>query len=110
MADLRTWIFPKRSALATMEKFSTRESIGASEWMVEETFVGININSPIHLTLYRWTNKLLCIAKEGRVYLFANTPAMSQTEIFLNLRSRVFNHSDSGMTYLVFNPEFGQLG
>lgn len=89
-------------------KFPALEPTGASEWIVEETFLGININLPMHLTPYPGTNKLLCIAKEGRVYLFENTPAVTQTEIFLDLRSSVFNNSDSGMTYLVFHPEFGQ--
>lgn len=90
--------------------FPSVEPTGISEWTVRETFMGINISLPMHLAPYPGTNKLLCVAKEGRVFLFENTPGATVTETFLDLRSKVFNSSDSGMTWLVFHPEFGQLG
>lgn len=88
--------------------FPKAEPTGASEWTVQETFTGININLPMHLTPYPGTNKLLCVAKEGRIFLFDDDAAASQTETFLDIRSQVFTSSDSGMTWLVFHPEFGQ--
>jgi uncharacterized repeat protein (TIGR03806 family) len=88
--------------------FPKSEPTGASEWTTQETFTGININLPMHLAPYPGTNKLLCVAKEGRVFLFENDPAASVTETFLDLRSQVFTSSDSGLTWLVFHPEFGQ--
>src|SRR5436190_13425896 len=46
------------------------EPTGASEWTVQETFLGININLPMHLLPYPGTNKLLCVAKEGKIFTF----------------------------------------
>ncbi|MEO5914473.1 MAG: PQQ-dependent sugar dehydrogenase [Luteolibacter sp.] len=86
------------------------EPTGASEWTVQETFSSININLPMHLLPYPGTNKLLCVAKEGKIFLFDNTPGANQTDTFLDLSSVVFTSSDSGMTWLVFHPEFGQVG
>ncbi|MES2659182.1 MAG: PQQ-dependent sugar dehydrogenase [Verrucomicrobiota bacterium] len=86
------------------------EPTGASEWTVQETFNGINIKLPMHLLPYPGTNKLLCVAKEGRIFLFDNDPAATVVDTFLDLSSVVFTDSDSGMTWLVFHPEFGQVG
>jgi glucose/arabinose dehydrogenase/mono/diheme cytochrome c family protein len=88
--------------------FPTVESNSAGEWSVQETYTGININLPMHLMPYPGTNKLLCVAKEGRIFLFEDNPAANTTETFLDLRTRTFTSSDSGMTWLVFHPEFGQ--
>ncbi len=90
--------------------FPTEEPTGGSVWTVQETFTGININLPMHLAPYPGTNKLLCVAKEGRIFLFENVPSAAVTETFLDLRSQVFTSSDCGMTWLVFHPEFGQPG
>ena len=86
------------------------EPTGASEWAVQETFTGININLPMHLLPYPGTNKLLCVAKEGKILLFENTPGAIQMDTFLDLSSVVFTSSDCGTTWLVFHPEFGQAG
>ena len=90
--------------------FPTEEPTGISEWTVQETFTGINIDLPMHLAPYPGTTKLLCVAKEGRIFLFEDNPAATVTETFLDLRNKVFTSSDSGMTWLVFHPEFGQAG
>ncbi|WP_193214979.1 PQQ-dependent sugar dehydrogenase, partial [Luteolibacter marinus] len=91
-------------------KFPPVESNSATEWAVEETYTGININLPMHLVPYPGSNKLLCVAKEGRIYLFDDDPAANTTETFLDWSSNTFTSSDSGMTWLVFHPEFGQAG
>ncbi|QJE96547.1 LamG-like jellyroll fold domain-containing protein [Luteolibacter luteus] len=90
--------------------FPAVESNSAGEWLVQETYTAININLPMHLAPYPGTNKLLCVAKEGRIFLFEDSPAANATETFLDLRSQTFTSSDCGMTWLVFHPEFGQPG
>ncbi len=89
-------------------RFPPIEPSAAAEWSVQETYTGININLPTHLVPYPGTNKLLCLAKEGRIFLFEDNPAASGTEVFLDHRSQTFTSSDCGMTWLVFHPEFGQ--
>ena len=89
-------------------KFPSVESNSAGEWSVQETYTGININLPMHLTPYPGTSKLLCVAKEGRIFLFEDNPAAGSAETFLDIRTQTFTSSDSGMTWLVFHPEFGQ--
>jgi uncharacterized repeat protein (TIGR03806 family) len=90
--------------------FPPVESAVAGEWTVKETYQGIHINLPMHLIPYPGTNKLLCVAKEGRVFLFEDDPAANTTETFLDWRTNTFTASDCGMTWLVFHPEFGQAG
>ena len=74
------------------------EPTGASEWTVQETFTGININLPVHLMPYPGTDKLLSVAKEGRIFLFDNIAEATQTDTFLDLSSAAFASSDCGMT------------
>ncbi|GAA5127865.1 hypothetical protein GCM10023212_33550 [Luteolibacter yonseiensis] len=90
--------------------FPHAEPTGASDWTVQETFNGINIRLPMCLAPYPGTNRLICVAKEGRVYTFENDPAANTTHLFLDLSNIVFTDSDCGMTWLVFHPEFGQPG
>jgi glucose/arabinose dehydrogenase len=90
--------------------FPAVESSAAGEWTVKETYQGININLPTHLLPYPGTNKLLCVAKEGRIFLFEDDPAAGTTETFLDWRANTFTGSDCGMNWLVFHPEFGQPG
>ncbi|RYD34263.1 MAG: hypothetical protein EOP87_09555, partial [Verrucomicrobiaceae bacterium] len=92
------------------QRLPQTEPTGQNVWSVQETYSGININLPTHLVPYPGTNKLLCIAKEGRIFLFEDNPTATQTDTFLDLRSSVFTSSDSGMTWLVFHPQFGQAG
>lgn len=91
-------------------KFPVTEPSSTGEWTVQETYTGININLPMHLTPYPGTSKLLCVAKEGRIFLFEDNPAATTTETFLDLRSQTFTASDCGMTWLVFHPQFGVAG
>ncbi|MES2438693.1 MAG: PQQ-dependent sugar dehydrogenase [Verrucomicrobiota bacterium] len=86
------------------------EPTGASEWTVLETYNSININLPMCIVPYPGTNKLICVAKEGRIFTFDNDPAANTTHLFLDLSSVVFTNSDCGMTWIVFHPEFGQVG
>ncbi|MCW1922275.1 PQQ-dependent sugar dehydrogenase [Luteolibacter arcticus] len=93
--------------------FPAVEPSSTGEWTVQETYTGININLPMHLTPYPGTSKLLCVAKEGRIFLFEDNPAATTTETFLDLRSQTFVAnpvSDCGMTWLVFHPQFGVPG
>ncbi len=90
--------------------FPAVEATGASVWTVQETYQGININLPMDLRPYPGTNKLLCVAKEGRILLFDDDPAATTTDTFLDLRGKVFTSSDCGMTWLVFHPDFGKAG
>jgi len=90
--------------------FPDVEPTGASDWIVQEHYTGININLPMHIMPYPGTNKLLCVAKEGRIFLFNNDDAATTTETFLDYRTQTYTNSDSGMTWLVFHPKFGVAG
>ncbi len=92
------------------DNFPAVEPSSAGEWTVQETYTGININLPMHLTPYPGTNKLACVAKEGRIFLFEDNAAAATTGTFLDLRSRTFTSSDCGMTWLEFHPSFGVAG
>ena len=84
------------------------EPTGGNRWSVQETYIGININLLMHLMPYPGTNKLLCVAKEGRIFLFDDSTTATVADTFLNLRSQTLINSDCGMTWLVCHPEFDQ--
>src|SRR5947209_16295481 len=79
---------------------------------VEVAYTNLLFTLPMQLMPYPNTNWLVIIEKEGTVSMFPNRRNVTSGEVvtFLDISSRVFNNSDSGMTGIVFHPEFGQSG
>jgi glucose/arabinose dehydrogenase len=85
---------------------------GSASWAVEVAFTNIVFNQPMFLTPHPRTNRLMLIEKPGRIIDFPARYDTTEEEVrvFLDIRSRTFTVSDSGMTGLAFHPEFGQEG
>ena len=79
---------------------------------VTVAYTNLVFNQPLYLTRYPNTNWMALIEKAGVIRLFQNTPGVTAGEIqtFLNISSRVYNSSDSGMTAIAFHPQFGVPG
>lgn len=90
---------------------SNAPNVSAS-WTVEVAFTNLTVDQPMFLLPYPGTNRLLVIRKPGQIVMFENRRNVSNAEVqvFLDIQSRVFTVSDSGMTGLAFHPEFGQPG
>jgi uncharacterized repeat protein (TIGR03806 family) len=90
---------------------ATAPNVSAS-WTVEVAFTNLTVDQPMFLTPYPGTNRLLVIRKPGQIVMFENRRSVSNAEVqvFLDIQSRVFTVSDSGMTGLAFHPEFRQPG
>jgi glucose/arabinose dehydrogenase len=67
---------------------------------------------PIYMTAHPLTNAIVLIEKGGRIRMFPNRRDVTQAEVttLLDISSRVFTVSDSGMTGIAFHPQFGQAG
>jgi glucose/arabinose dehydrogenase len=89
----------------------TAPSASAS-WNVEVAFTNVTFNQPMFMTPYPGTNRLVMIHKPGWISTFPNRRDVTPGEVstFLDISSRTFSVSDSGMTGFVFHPEFGQAG
>ncbi|MCB1132943.1 MAG: PQQ-dependent sugar dehydrogenase, partial [Verrucomicrobiae bacterium] len=90
--------------------FPPAEPVASNEWTVEQTYDGIQINLPMHLLPFPGTDQLLCVAKEGRIFLFDDDPQATTASVLLDHRGETFTSSDSGMAWLVFHPDFGVPG
>ena len=79
---------------------------------VTVAYTNLVFNLPLYLTPYPKTNWLVLIEKNGTIRLFPNRPdaAAGDVKTLLDISSRVFNISDSGMTAIAFHPEFGVSG
>jgi uncharacterized repeat protein (TIGR03806 family) len=66
-------------------------------------------NLPIYMTAHPLTNAMVLIEKNGRIRMFPNRPDVRNAEVttILDLSSKVFTVSDSGMTGIAFHPQFG---
>ncbi|HXI70310.1 MAG TPA: LamG-like jellyroll fold domain-containing protein [Verrucomicrobiae bacterium] len=84
----------------------------SASWHVEVAFTNITFDQPIFMLPYPGTNRLVMVHKQGRITTFPNRRnALPAEEVpFLDISSRTFTVSDSGMTGCVFHPEFGQPG
>jgi uncharacterized repeat protein (TIGR03806 family) len=78
---------------------------------VEVAYTNLSpFNLPIYMTTHPLTNAMVLIEKNGRIRMFPNRPDVSNAEVttILDLSSKVFTVSDSGMTGIAFHPQFGQ--
>jgi glucose/arabinose dehydrogenase len=78
---------------------------------VEVAYTNLSpFNLPIYMTAHPLTNAIVLIEKNGRIRMFPNRPNVTDAEVttILDLSSKVFTVSDSGMTGIAFHPEFGQ--
>ncbi len=79
---------------------------------VTVAYTNLVFNQPLFLTPYPRTNWMALIEKAGLIRIFPNKPdvAPGEVKVFLDIRSRVFTISDSGMTAIAFHPDFGLPG
>src|SRR5882724_11519311 len=79
---------------------------------VTVAYPNLVFNQPLFLTAYPRTNWMALIEKAGVIRIFPNKPdvASGEVKVFLDIRSRVFTISDSGMTAIAFHPDFGLPG
>ncbi len=84
----------------------------SASWNTEVAFTNITFDQPIFMLPYPGTNRLVMLHKTGRITTFPNRRNVLPTEEapFLDISSRTFTLSDSGMTGCAFHPEFGQPG
>src|SRR5262245_5100155 len=84
----------------------------SASWSVEIAFTNAVFDQPMFMLPYPGTNRLVMLHKPGRITTFPNRRDVQQSEIlpFLDISSRTFTVSDSGLTGLAFHPEFGQPG
>ena len=78
---------------------------------VEVAYTNLSpFNLPIYMTAHPLTNAMVLIEKNGRIRMFPNRRDVSNAEVttILDLSSKVFTVSDSGMTGIAFHPQFGQ--
>ncbi len=83
-----------------------------ASWNVAVAFTNITFDQPIFMLPYPGTNRLVMVHKTGRITTFPNRlNALQSEEVpFLDISSRTFTVSDSGLTGCAFHPEFGQPG
>nr|MDH4444731.1 PQQ-dependent sugar dehydrogenase [Akkermansiaceae bacterium] len=73
-------------------------------------FPGLSFDRLMFLTPYPNSNDLAIVTQPGLIYRFENRADVTDADVetILDISSRVYKYSDSGMTGLVFHPEFGQ--
>jgi uncharacterized repeat protein (TIGR03806 family) len=84
---------------------------GSSTLSTPRAFPDLTFASPVALLqapgdASRW----FILEKVGLVREFDNNPAVSTTQVFLDIRGRVFNSGEAGLLGLAFHPDFAANG
>ena len=61
----------------------------------------INIEDPLD-----GTDRLFVVERDGRIYVFANNPTVSQRTLFLDIRSLLTTQGECGLLGLAFHPNY----
>jgi len=91
--------------------FPTAAPNSRATFDVELAYTNLSpFNLPIYMIAHPLTNAIVLIEKNGRIRMFPNRQDVTDAEVttILDISSRVFNVSDSGMTGIAFHPQFGQ--
>ncbi len=82
----------------------------ASGWTTENAFPNLTFVDPLWLTPIPGTGDLLLVGKNGRLWRFANNPAVTQAQVVevLDWASKTQTGEDQGFYRIIFHPEFGQ--
>ncbi|MFD0895176.1 discoidin domain-containing protein [Luteolibacter ambystomatis] len=84
----------------------------ATGWTTANAFPNLTFVDPLMLTEIPGTTNFLLVGKDGRLWRFANNPAVTQAQVVLALdwASKTQTSEDQGFYSLVFHPQFGQSG
>lgn len=88
--------------------FPSQAPGGSGDWAYEQVFTGIEPKLVTCALPVPGTNRILIVEKQGRILTFENRANVDSMELFLDYREQTYSNSDSGMSHLVFHPEFGQ--
>lgn len=81
-------------------------------WTTENAFPNLTFVDPLWLTEIPGSGQLLVVGKNGRIWRFANSPAVTQAQVVqvLDWSAKTQTSEDQGFYSLVFHPQFGQAG
>ncbi len=79
---------------------------------VQNAFPNLSaFNWPVDLQApFDGSNRLFVVEKDGRIYVFENTPSVSTRTLFLDISARVKNAGSEGLLALAFHPDYENNG
>ena len=82
-----------------------------SDYVLDLAFPNLEINQPVDFRIPEGeTNRIFVVSQIGRIYVFNNTPLVSQSEIFLDIQDKVSCCWELGLLSLAFHPNYKQNG
>lgn len=72
-----------------------------------EAFPNLSFNQPVDIqTPNDGSNRLCVVSQPGEIIVFDNFPAVAETKVFLDIRSRVVAGGEQGLLGLAFHPNY----
>ncbi|WP_338290176.1 Ig-like domain-containing protein [Luteolibacter sp. LG18] len=92
--------------------FPTTSPGSATGWTTANAFPNLTFVDPLWMTEIPGTSNFLLVGKDGRLWRFANNPAVTQAQVVLALdwSTKTQTSEDQGFYSLAFHPQFGQAG
>ncbi|MFN4146225.1 MAG: PQQ-dependent sugar dehydrogenase [Runella sp.] len=80
-------------------------------WRMVETFQNLTFNAPVEMIhAADGSNRLFVLEQRGVVRVFRNEASIAQTEVFLDISSRVTSGGETGLLGMAFHPNFSTNG
>ncbi|QJE97570.1 PQQ-dependent sugar dehydrogenase [Luteolibacter luteus] len=86
--------------------FPPQEPVVASDWSTVLAFPNLTFLNPVGLTAIPGTNKLIVWEREGKIWVFDNTPATSTKTLVVDMSPNTQGWDDSGMLGVAVHPDF----
>ena len=93
--------------------FPTRtpnNAASSTTWEIIEAFPNLTFNQTLVIVPNPANNRLYVASRDGNIFSFENTPGVTTSEPFIDLRDRAAVVWDGGFLGLTFHPKFGTVG
>lgn len=104
---------PTHTATDYQEKSTTvTDSFESIAYEIVEAYENLSFEQPLYFTSATSdSNSVFVVERTGKIYIFENTPAVSEKEILIDLSDRIsLDGSEMGLLGLAFHPEFKENG
>lgn len=84
----------------------------STTYEIVEAYENLSFEQPLYFTYAnKDSNNVFVVERTGKVYLFENTPTVSEKEVLIDLSSKIsLAGSEMGLLGLAFHPKFNENG
>ncbi|MEJ7693586.1 PQQ-dependent sugar dehydrogenase [Daejeonella sp.] len=101
----------QQGAKLKKETYKAKKAASVQSVALKDAFPALSFSMPIEfLSPKDGTNRNFVVAQRGKIHVFANSPNVKESKVFLDIESKVTAGGERGLLGMAFHPEFKKNG